>query len=66
MFANEDAVDLQEALRMLEIPEEVLGRMIEQGKLKARPADGTIYFLREEIEKIAARQAEEVRSTEEP
>jgi hypothetical protein len=57
-------VDLLEAMRMLDVPEEVLGKLAEEGKLKSRSADGTIYFLREEIEKIAARQAEEVRSTE--
>jgi hypothetical protein len=47
---------------MLDIPEEVLGKLAEEGKLKARRADGTIYFLRDEIEKIVVRQVEEVRS----
>ena len=59
-------VDAVEAMRILDVPEEILGKIAEQEKLKSRCADGTIYFLREDIEKIAARQVEEVRSAEEP
>jgi hypothetical protein len=43
-------VDLLEAMDMLDVPEEVLGKLAEEGKLKSRHAYGTIYFVREEIE----------------
>lgn len=56
-------VDAVEAMRMLDVPEEILGKIAEQEKLKSRCADGTRYFLKSDIEKIAARQVEEVRST---
>jgi hypothetical protein len=49
-----EVVDLFEAMRMLDVPEEVLGRLAEQGKLKSRRADGTVYFLRAEIEALSA------------
>lgn len=55
-------VDLLQAMFMLDVPEEVLGKLAEEGKLKARRADGTIYFLREEIEELVDRQIEEARS----
>jgi hypothetical protein len=56
-------VDLLEAMDMLDVPEEVLGKLADEGKLKTRHADGTIYFLREEIEKLIDLQIEEVRAT---
>jgi hypothetical protein len=55
-------VDLLQAMFMLEVPEEVLGKLAEEGKLKTRRADGTIYFLREEIQELVDRQIDEVRS----
>ena len=55
-------VDLLQAMFMLDVPEEVLGRLAEEGKLKTRRADGTIYFLREQIEELVDRQIEEARS----
>jgi hypothetical protein len=64
MLTNE--VDLREALSILDVPEEVLGKLAEEGKIKSRTADGTVYFLREQIEQLLARQIEEVRSTELP
>jgi hypothetical protein len=59
---RENEVDLREAVDMLDVPQEVLGKMAAEGKLKSRNADGTIYFLREEIEALIDRQIEEVRS----
>ncbi len=55
-----EVVDLFEAMRLLDVPEEVLGRLAQQGKLKSRHADGTIYFLRDEIEALVGRQLEEL------
>jgi len=60
-FRN-DEVDLLEAMAMLAVAEEVLGRLVEEGQIKSRRADGTIYFLREEIMGLIDRQIEEVRS----
>jgi hypothetical protein len=57
-------VDLAEALDMLDVPEEVLGKLVEEGKLKSRNADGTIYFLREQIEELIDRQIQEVTQSE--
>jgi hypothetical protein len=57
-------VDFREAMRMLDVPEEVLGKLSEERKLKSRPADGTIYFLREQIEQLVDLQSQEVRSVE--
>ena len=65
MRKNEE-VDLLEAMAMLDVPKEVLGRMIEQGKLKCRHADGAIYLLRQQIEDLVGRQIQEVRSEEFP
>jgi len=59
-------VDLFEAMSMADVPEEVLGKLAEQGKLKSRSADGTIYFLREQIEELIALQVEEARPSELP
>jgi hypothetical protein len=56
-------VDLLEAMDMLDVSEEFLGKMAEEGKLKSRRADGTIYFVREEIDDLIDRQIEEVRAT---
>jgi len=52
---RKNEVDLLEALDMLDVAEEVLGRLCEEGKIKTRrAADGTLYFLREDIELSAA------------
>ena len=61
---RENEVELWEALDMLDVDEEVLGRLAEAGKVKSRRADGTIYFLQEEIERIIDREIELVRSGE--
>lgn len=55
-------VDLFEAMSMADVPEEVLGKLAEEGTLKSRRADGTIYFLREQIEELVERQVDEARS----
>ena len=60
-----DEVDLLEAMDMLDVPEEFLGKMAEEGKLKSRRANGTVYFLLEEIEQLIDRQIDEVRSQSE-
>src|ERR1700719_3704774 len=62
MINSKTAVDLFEAMDMLDVTEDVLGKLAEEGKLKSRRADGTVYFLREEIEQIIDRQIDEVRS----
>jgi hypothetical protein len=56
---RENEVDLLDAMDMLEVPEEVLGKMAEEGRLKSRRADGTIYFLLEEIDALIDREIEE-------
>jgi hypothetical protein len=61
---RENEVELWEALDMLDVDEEVLGRLAEAGKVKSRRADSTIYFLREEIEQIIDREIEVIRSGE--
>jgi hypothetical protein len=60
MLRNE--VDFREALELLDVPEEILGKLAEEGKLKSRRADSTIYFLREQIEELIERQSDEARS----
>jgi hypothetical protein len=52
-------VDLLEAMDMLDVPEEVLGRMAAEGKLTTRRRKGTIYFSVEEIDEIIDREIEE-------
>jgi hypothetical protein len=59
---RKNEVDLLEALDMLDVDEEVLARLAEEGKVKSRLADGTRYFLRDEVERLIDRQSEEVRS----
>ena len=59
---RKNEVDLLEAMDMLDVPEEVLGRLAEEGTLKSRRADGTIYFLCDEIDRIIDREIELVRS----
>jgi hypothetical protein len=59
---RENEVDLFTALQMLDISQEHLGRMVEERKLKSRPAEGTVYFLRVEIEGLIDQQIEEARS----
>jgi hypothetical protein len=41
---QKNEMDLLEVIHMLDVPEEVLGKLAEEGKLKSRRADGTIYF----------------------
>lgn len=62
MMNSRNEVDFLEALDMLGVPEELLGKLVESGKLKSRRADGTLYFLRAEIDALIQRQVEEVRS----
>jgi len=62
MINSRTEVDLFEAMDMLDVTEEVLGKLAEEGKLKSRRADGTVYFVREEIDQIIDREIEEVRS----
>jgi hypothetical protein len=62
MINSRNEVDLAEAVDMLDVSEEVLGKLAEEGKLKSRRADGTIYFLREQIDEIIDREIEEERS----
>jgi len=52
MRTNE--VDLLEVMNTLNVPEEVLGILVEEGKLKPRHADGTTCFSREEIDGLIA------------
>jgi hypothetical protein len=60
---RKNEVDLFDAMDMLDVPEEVLGRLAEEGKVKSRRSDGTLYFVRDEIELID-REIELVRSEE--
>lgn len=62
MSIHTNEVDLFEAMNMADLPAEVLGKLAEEGKLKSRRAGGTIYFLREEINGLIARQIEEARA----
>lgn len=55
-------VDLREAMEILDVPEEVLGQLVEQGQIKGRHKRGTLYFDRESIDVLAKRQIEEARS----
>jgi hypothetical protein len=57
-----DEVDFKQAMALLDVPEEILGKLAEEGKLKSRRADGTIYFLRDEVDALINRQTDEVRS----
>ena len=59
-------VDAVEAMRMLDLSEEILGKIAEQEKLKTRHADGTVYFLRQQILDLLARQLDEARPAEFP
>lgn len=62
MSIHTNEVDLFAAMRMTDLPEEVLGKLAEEGKLKSRRAGGEIYFLREEIDALFARQIDEARA----
>ena len=62
MINRRSEVDLSKAIDMTNLSEEVLGKLTEWGKLKSRRADGTVYFLRDEIEALVAKQAGEARS----
>jgi hypothetical protein len=62
MSVHRNEVDLFEAMDMTDLPQEVLGKLAEEGKLKARRADGTIYFLREQIEELIDREIDEALS----
>jgi hypothetical protein len=54
-----EEIELWDAADELDVPEEVLGRLIEEGKLKCRRADGRVYVLKGEIDKIVDRQIAE-------
>jgi hypothetical protein len=56
---RQNEVDLLEAMHMLDVPEEFLGKLCQEQRLKSRHADGTIYFVREEIEALIDRQIKE-------
>lgn len=62
MTRSRDEVDLSEAIDMTDLSEEALGKLSEWGKLKSRRADGTVYFVREEIEALIDLSIDEVRS----
>jgi hypothetical protein len=66
MRISKNEVDLLEAMDMLDVPEEVLVKLAEEGKLKSRRASGTIYFLRVEIDEIIDRKIEEAWSKADP
>ena len=57
-------VDLAEAVRLLDLPEEAVCRLAEAGKLKSPRAAGELYMVREEVEALRRRQIEEVRAQE--
>lgn len=57
-------VDLAEAVKLLDLAEEVVCRLAEAGKLKSRRAAGELYMVREEAEALRRRQIEEVRAQE--
>jgi hypothetical protein len=57
---RENEVDLLEACGLLDVPEEVLGQLLAQGKLKSRIEDGDMYFVREDIDALVERQIAEV------
>ena len=61
---RKNEVDVFEALELLgdDVSQEVLGRLAEQGIIRSRlAADGNVYFLREDIEKVVDRQIAEAR-----
>jgi hypothetical protein len=62
MSNSRSEVDLFETMGLLELPEEVLGKLAEEGKLKSRRSDATIFFLREEIDALIDRQIQEARA----
>jgi hypothetical protein len=55
-------VELLEAIDMTDLEEETLLKLAEEGKLKARAAGGTVYFVREEIDALVDRMVESARS----
>lgn len=59
---KETEVDLVEAAQMLDLPEEIVGRLAEDGTLKSRRCDDTMYFLRSSVETFIDRQIKEARS----
>jgi hypothetical protein len=61
---KKNEVDLLEAMDMMDVPEDFLGKLAEAGKLKSRRADGNLYFVREEIEQLIDRDIEQARSHE--
>jgi hypothetical protein len=62
MINSRIEAELLEAMDMLDVPEEVLGKMAAEGKLKSRRADSTIYFLLDEVDALINRQIAEVRA----
>jgi hypothetical protein len=59
---RQNEVDLVEAARRLDVSVEVLGTLARERNLKLRLADGTIYFLRKDIEELVDLHVEEERS----
>ena len=62
MSNRSNEIDLFEAVDLTGLSEDLLGRLIEQGKLRARRADGTVYFDRAELGGLVERQRDELRS----
>ena len=59
-----DEIGLFDAADLLDLPEENLCRLAEEGKVKSRLVDGGFYFLREAIESLRRKQVEELRAQE--
>jgi hypothetical protein len=59
---NDSRVDF--FANMLDLPEEILGKLAEEGQIGAHRADSRIYFLREKIEELTDRQIAEIRREE--
>jgi hypothetical protein len=57
---RQEEVDVLEAADLLDLPPDTVGKLVEQEKLKSRRADGTVYFLRTQIEELGRRQLEEL------
>lgn len=62
MSIHRNEVNFLEAMKLLDVPDDVLGKLAVERKLKSRRAGGEIYFLREEIDALITRQIEEARA----
>lgn len=60
-----EEVDVLEAADLLDLPPEIVGKLVEQENLRCRRADGTVYFLRAQIEALSHRQLDELIPDEE-